>query len=265
MAAAAALGVLQGIVEWLPVSSEGIVAGAYAFIFDASFEESVGFALWLHVGTIPSVLVVFRRDILTLIQDAADWRRKPSPPLRFLLIATIVSGAVGLPLILTLSTIASEVLSISGPAAAGVIGVFMLATGYVQLVRRDPGERGRCELTSIDGVLVGVAQGLSVIPGLSRSGLTVSVLLSRRVDREQALSMSFLLSVPASLAASIFVAVDSGVAIGAQAVVSASAAFVVGMLTIKGLMAIAARMNFGWLVIAVGAVMIAGSLITWRL
>ncbi len=261
MAAAAALGVLQGIVEWLPVSSEGIVAGAYAFIFDASFEESVGFALWLHVGTIPSVLVVFRRDILTLVQDAADWRRTPSPSLWFLLIATLVSGAVGLPLILTLSSVSS----IGGTAAAGVIGVFMLATGYVQLVRRGPGERGRCDLTSIDGVLVGVAQGLSVIPGLSRSGLTVSVLLSRRVDREQALSMSFLLSVPASLAASIFVAVDSGVAIGAQAVVSASAAFVVGMLTIKGLMAIAARMNFGWLVIAVGAVMIAGSLITWWL
>lgn len=261
MAAAAALGVLQGIVEWLPVSSEGIVAGAYAFIFDASFEESVGFALWLHVGTIPSVLVVFRRDILTLVQDASDWRRNPSPSLRFLLIATLVSGAVGLPLILTLSSVSS----IGGTAAAGVIGVFMLATGYVQLVRRGPGERGRCELTSIDGVLVGVAQGLSVIPGLSRSGLTVSVLLSRRVDREQALSMSFLLSVPVSFAASIFVAVDSGVAIGAEAVISASAAFVVGMLTIKGLMAIAARMNFGWLVIAVGAVMIAGSLITWRL
>ena len=135
MVAAAALGVLQGIVEWLPVSSEGIVAGAYAFIFDASFEESVGFALWLHVGTIPSVLVVFRRDILTLVQDASDWRRKPSPPLRFLLIATLVSGAVGLPLILTLSSVSS----IGGTAAAGVIGVFMLATGYVQLVRRGPG------------------------------------------------------------------------------------------------------------------------------
>ena len=262
MTAAAALGVLQGIVEWLPVSSEGVVAAAYALIFDASFEESVGFALWLHVGTIPSVLVVFWRDILTLVKDVSDWRRNPSPPLRFLLIATLVSGAVGLPLILTISSFSS----IGGTAAAGVIGVFMLATGGIQLVRRGPGgERGRCELTSIDGVLVGVAQGLSVIPGLSRSGLTVSMLLSRRVDREQALSMSFLLSVPASLAASIFVAVDSGVVIGAQAVISASAAFVVGMLTIKGLMAIAARMNFGWLVIAVGAVMIAGALITWRL
>lgn len=261
MAAAALLGVLQGIVEWLPVSSEGVVAGVYAFIFDASFEESVGFALWLHVGTIPSVLVVFRRDILTLVRDAAGWRRGPSSSLRFLLVATIVSGVVGLPLILTLSSISA----VAGTAAAGVIGAFMLVTGYVQLARRAPGERGRCELTLMDGVLVGVAQGLSVIPGLSRSGLTVSMLLSRRVEHERALSMSFLLSVPASLAASIYIAVDSGFAIGAQEVVSAFTAFVVGMLTIKGLMAIAARMNFGWLVIAVGAVMIAGSLIAWRL
>ena len=262
MATAAILGFLQGLVEWLPVSSEGVVAGVYALIFDASLDEAVGFALWLHVGTVPSVLIALRRDIIDIVREFLTRPQTPSSIVRFLVITTLVSGVVGLPLLLTLSDISS----VGGTAATGLIGCFMLVTGYIQLRRREESdEHVREELNLVDSLLVGVAQGLAVIPGLSRSGMTVAALLSRRVDRKRALTLSFLLSVPASLAASIYVGIDSGLVFEAEAVLAACVAFVVGLLTIKALMVAVAKMNLGWFVTAVGAVMIVGALIAWLL
>ena len=261
MATAAVLGFLQGLVEWLPVSSEGVVAGVYALIFDASLDEAVGFALWLHVGTVPSVLIALRRDIVDIIREFLARPQTPSPTVRFLVITTLVSGVVGLLLLLTLNDISS----VGGTATTGLIGCFMLVTGYVQIRRRESDDHTREDLSLTDSLLVGVVQGLAVIPGLSRSGMTVATLLSRRVDRKRALTLSFLLSVPASLAASIYVGIDSGLVFKAEAVLAACAAFAVGLLTIKALMAAAVKMNFGWFVTAVGAVMIVGALITWLL
>ena len=261
MAAAAVLGLLQGLVEWLPVSSEGVVAGAYALIFDASLDEAVGFALWLHLGTVPSVLVTLRRDIIDIVREFLTRPQAPSPTVRFLVVATLVSGVVGLPLLLTVS----EISSVGGTAATCLIGCFMLVTGYVQLRRSESDEQTGKEVTLVDSLLVGVAQGLAVIPGLSRSGMTVAALLSRRVDRKRALTLSFLLSVPASLAASIYVGIESGLAFDVEAILAAGVAFVVGLLTIRALMAAAEKMNLGWFVTAVGAVMMVGALITWLL
>ena len=262
MATAAVLGFLQGLVEWLPVSSEGVVAGVYALIFDASLDDAVRFALWLHVGTVPSVLIALRRDIIDIVREFLTRPQTPSPTLRFLVVATLVSGVVGLPLLLALSDISS----LGGTAATGLIGCFMLVTGYVQLRRREESdEHVREELNLVDSLLVGVAQGLSVIPGLSRSGMTVAVLLSRRVDAKRALTLSFLLSVPTSLAASIYVGIDSGLVFEWDAILAAGVAFVVGLVTIRGLMAVAMRVNFGWFVVAMGAFMMAGAFIAWVL
>ena len=252
---------MQGLVEWLPVSSQGIVAGVYALIIDASLDEAVEFALWLHVGTVPSVLIALRHDIADIAREFLARPQDPSPTVRFLAIATLVSGVVGLPLLLTLSGISS----VGGTAATGLIGCFMLVTGYFQLRRHESDDHTREDLGLIDSLLVGVAQGLAVIPGLSRSGMTVAVLLSRRVDRKRALTLSFLLSVPASLAASIYVGIESGLVFEVEAIFAAFVAFVVGLLTIKALMAAAEKMNLGWFATAVGAVMIAGALIAWLL
>lgn len=259
--APAVLGLIQGLVEWLPVSSEGVVAGVYTLMFDATFDEAVGFALWLHVGTVPSVLIALRRDIFDIVRELWASPHAPSPTVRFLVIGTIVSGVVGLPLLLTLGNISF----VGGTAATGLIGCFMLVTGYIQLSRPEAGNHPRQNLSLLDSLLVGVAQGLSVIPGLSRSGMTVAAMLSRRVDHKRALTLSFLLSIPASLAASIYVGIESGFVFDVEAVIAAGVAFVVGLLTIRTLMAVAARMNLGWFVTAVGAVMVGGALITWLL
>lgn len=261
MEAAAVLGLLQGIAEWLPVSSQGVVAGAYSLMFGASFDEAVGFALWLHIGTVPSVLVALRHDLYELVREFLARPKAPSHTFKFLIATTLMSGMVGLPLIVALGSISA----IGGTAATGVIGVFMLVSGYLQLRRSDSNDVGPRDLTFTDALVVGFAQGLSVIPGLSRSGMTIAVLLSRRVDSRKALTLSFLLSIPAGLAAALYVGIESGLEFDAEAGLAATVAFVVGLFTIKGFKEAAARMNFGWFVIAVGAAMIAGSAIVWRL
>ena len=259
MAASAVLGILQGLVEWLPVSSEGVVAGVYALMFDAPLDEAVGFALWLHLGTVPSVLIALRHEIMEIMREFVARPRAPSSTLLFLVVATLASGVVGLPLLLTLSDFSS----ISGTVATGLIGCFMLVTGYLQVRRQKSDEHVREEVTLIDSLLVGVVQGLSVIPGLSRSGMTIAALLSRQVNRKRALTLSFLLSIPASLAASTYVGIESGFVFDPEAILAACVAFLVGLLTIKALMAAAIKVNLGWFVIAVGGVMMAGALVVW--
>ena len=253
---AVVLGLVQGVFEWLPVSSEGLVAAAYTLLYDAELDEAVGFALWLHLGTAPAALVALRREVVDLARGLLARPSTPSPALVFLAVATVVSAAVAFPLLLTLSELSSAI----GGGAMLIVGAAMLVTGAAQLRRPAGGARTGDDARAIDSVLAGVAQGVAVIPGLSRSGLTVAVLLARRIEARQAMSLSFLMSVPASVGAALYVAVSSGVEIDAEAVLAAFVAFAAGLVTIRLLLGLAARINFAGFALAVGAVMAAGAL-----
>ncbi len=254
MTTAVLLGVLQGVAEWLPVSSEGLVAAAYSLLEGESLDDAVGYALWLHVGTMPAALVVLRREVASLVREA--WRRpeKPSPLLMFLVVATALSMAVALPLALVLG----ELSGLVGASAMGVVGVLMLVTGALQIRGSKP-ERDRTRLAVTDALVAGVAQGFSVLPGLSRSGLTVAALLGRGVEKREALVVSFLMSIPASAAAAVYAALDGGFALSAEAVVGAAVAFVVGLASIRALLAFAERVNFGLFVVLVGLAIMAAA------
>ena len=256
MVNAVALGVVQGVFEWLPVSSEGLVAAAYSLLYNADLEESVGFALWLHLGTAPAALVALRREAVDLARGLLARPFTPSPVLVFLVVATAVSAVVAFPLLLTLSELSSAL----GGGAMLLVGGAMLVTGAVQLRRPSDGARTGEDASAVDGALAGVAQGVAAVPGLSRSGLTVAVLLARRMDAREALTLSFLMSVPASLGAALYVAASSGVEIDAEAVIAATVAFAVGLVTIRLLLGLAARVNFAGFAFAAGAVMAAGAL-----
>ena len=255
MTTAVLLGVLQGVAEWLPVSSEGLVAAAYSLLEGGSLDEAVGYALWLHVGTMPAALVVLRRDVVLLVREVWSRPKQPSSLLMFLVVATALSMMVALPLVLALG----ELSGLVGASAMGLVGVLMLATGALQMRRPGPGGRDRRRLALTDAILAGVAQGVSVLPGLSRSGLAIAVLLGRGVDKREALVVSFLMSIPASAAASLYAALGGGFALSAGAFVAAAVAFVVGLGTIRALLAFAQRVNLGLFVVLVGLAMIAAA------
>ena len=255
MTTAVLLGVLQGVLEWLPVSSEGLVAAAYSLLEGESLDEAAGYALWLHVGTMPAALVVLRRDVAALAREVWHRSERPSSLLLFLVISTVLSMAVALPLVLALG----ELSGVVGASAMGLVGVLMLATGALQMRRPRQGIRDRTRLALYDALLAGFAQGVSVLPGFSRSGLTVAVLLGRGVEKREALVVSFLMSIPASAAASLYAALDGGFALSAEAVVAAAVAFAVGLASIRALLAFAQRVNLGLFVVLVGSAMIAAA------
>ena len=262
---AVVLGLLQGTLEWLPVSSQGVVAAVYTLVFGGDADDAISYSLWLHIGTVPSVLLAFRaevvrilRELLTRPADVASKVRVAGGPqglTAFLVLATVVSAVAGLPLVLFLDDLSEQ----AGAATMIVVGAALLVTGGLQLRRPSSGERTREDLGLRDSLLAGVAQGLSVIPGLSRSGLTVASLLWRGLDRREALIASFLMSVPASLGAALIVGLRGDVALDAESVVAAAVAFVTGLVTIRALVAVAERVNFGAFVLLVGAAVIAGA------
>ena len=249
------LGLLQGTFEWLPVSSQGIIVVVHSLLFDGEIAEGIGYSLWLHVGTVPSVLVAFRKETAQIVGEVLSRPLRPSPLAAFLLVSTVVSGIVGLPLVLYLTDLSES----AGSAAMVVVGVALLFTGVLQVVRRGPGARDRDDLEVRDLLLAGVSQGLAVIPGLSRSGVTVAALLWRGVDRREALVLSFLMSAPASVAAAAYVALTGEFAVTAEALVGAAVAFLTGLLAIKLLVAVAERVNLAAFVIIAGAAMVAGA------
>ena len=250
------LGFVQGITEWLPVSSQGVVTAVHAFAFDNPVADSVAFALWLHLGTVFSALVALRKDIVGVVGDTLRSPLQPTRMAIYLVAATLISGVIGFPLLLGVEELSGRV----GAVAMGAVGALMLVTGGLQLRRKQAGTRTREDVTLLDASLTGIAQGFSALPGLSRSGLTVSALLARGVDRRDSLVLSFLLSVPASLGAGLYSAIDGEIYASGSAIVALLVAAVVGFVTIRALMSVAERVNFGLFVIVVGLSIIGGAL-----
>jgi undecaprenyl-diphosphatase len=249
------LGVVQGITEWIPVSSEGAVATTYTLLFDRPVAEAVRYGLWLHLGTAAAAVIYFRKELYSLAREVVARRSARSPVLRFLVVATAVSAVVGLPVLLLLDEVSSR----AGGAALALIGVFLIVTGLLQLYQNNMGTRSRDEADSKDAALTGVAQGLSVLPGFSRSGSTIAVLLARKVSPKEAMVLSFLLSIPASIGAAVFAGADAGLFVDRWALVGLVVAGVVGLATLKLLVGVAARVNFGKFVLIAGVAIIAAA------
>lgn len=256
MGTGAFLGLLQGLFEWLPVSSQGAVTAVANFVFDREVDEAVALGLWLHLGTALAAAVAFRADLLALAGEAIRTRQVTTGRIGFYLTATVISAMVGLPLVLMLDDVASA----GGAALMIVVGIAMLVTGLVLRARPPAGVRGEADVGIRDAVLVGFSQGMAAIPGLSRSGLTVAVLLGRGVDREAALRLSFIISIPASLGAALVAGLDSDLLTSAEGVVGALVAFIVGLASIRLLLAVARRVNFAYFVLLTGAAIIAGGI-----
>lgn len=257
--AALVLGVIQGVTEWIPVSSEAAVAATYSIAFGGRVEDAISYALWLHIGTVLSATIAFRREILAVGREILTTPGKTSPLTRYLVKTVLVSAVVGFPLILGLSELSERV----GGALMLGVGALLLVTALLQLRMRSLGPRTRDDVNNGDALLCGVAQGLATLPGLSRSGLTVATLLGRRVDRREALTLSFLMGIPASMGAGLFAGLEGGLFFSAEALLALAVGAAVGLVTIRALLAVADRVSFGHFVLLVAAVVVAGAI--WRL
>ena len=247
------LGIVQGITEWLPISSSGIVSLLSLQFFGKSLEDALYFSFWLHSGTVLAALVYFWKDILAIFKGIPGFFQKKAKKecvqeLRFLFFSTLISGVLGAGFLF----FGLDRLNFDGRIAMLAIGLLLVVTGIVQLsVQKNhilKKIRGR------DGVLLGVVQVFAALPGLSRSGLTVSTLLFKRYEGEQALKLSFLMGIPVILGAQIVLGFLGKIDFSWFSLVSFVVSFVVGLLSISLLMKLAHRINFGWFCVVLGIV-----------
>lgn len=227
------LGILQGIMEWLPISSEGQTVLLMLQYLHMSPSDVISYAIFLHIGTMLAVLVRFRYDFLSML---SRWN---SPLSQTVIIASASTAITAIPLYFFLKTNFT-----SGDTATVLIGVLLIGTGLLMKFSNTSGFRNLDQITHSDSIMLGLAQGFAILPGVSRSGTTIAVLLLRGAEQRTALTLSFLISVPAVLGA-VLLDIDSITAIPvSNALIMVLTSFVVGYLTIDLLMKFAARVNF---------------------
>jgi undecaprenyl-diphosphatase len=244
------LGFLQGITEWLPISSQGMVTIAGPGL---GLEKNVvsDLAIWLHLGTLLAAIIYFRKDLVQLV------RLKKKRLLRFLIISTVVSAVIGGPLYLWFR----EVLGLASELTImALVGAFLIITGLVQH-RSKSGMRREKEIEDKDSLFGGIAQGLAALPGISRSGMTMSALLFSGFQSQAAIRLSFLMSIFGVTAAQIGLQLRGGFEISIEALVAMLVTLIVGLLTIDLFLKLAKRINFGRFCIFLGSLTIAASVI----
>ncbi len=246
----AVLGTIQGIAEWLPVSSTSLLILAQQHLFDSreNFQDLTRHTMFLHLGTFLAAAIYFHRDVLHLIQAIFRYRAQTPETqklLIFLLAATPVSGALGLFFRKIIADWTSHFASAGKPISL-IIGLFLLITAFGQMKTRSlKGYKKVKDLTWKDGIILGIVQGCAAIPGLSRSGLTVAALLLRQFDREYALKISFLMSLPIVLGANILLNLRES-AWTWQALFGVLISFIVGLTSIHLLLRLAHKINFSY-------------------
>ncbi len=188
------LGIVQGLSEFLPISSSGhLVIAKHFFGMEGG---DVSLEVVLHLGSLLAVLIYFRQDLYRLARDFCRYNDKSSDVLlarkevAFLLVSTAITGALGIICQDTLESIFSRPLLVCGMLL--VTGVVLIASDKVKHTSLVAGQMGVWR-----AMVLGVVQALAIVPGISRSGSTVSVSVFLQIKRADAARFSFLLSIPA--------------------------------------------------------------------
>ena len=248
---AVVLGVVEGLTEFLPVSSTGHLTIAEKLLgLEVDDPAVTGYTAVIQMGAIAAVIVYFVKDIWNIIRAwtlglvRSEYRGHLDHRLGwYVIVATIPVGVVGL---LAKDLITGDLRSLWVVAAALIAwsGVMWVAE---RVARQDRPER---DLNLRDAIAIGLIQAVALVPGVSRSGATISMGLLRGLDRVTATRLSFFMSIPALLAAGLFELKDAfsgDIGVG-QAVVGVVVAFVVAYASIAWLLQFVAHHAITWFV-----------------
>ena len=254
------IGIIQGITEWLPISSEGVITIIYLLLFeDTTIENAIGFAIWVHGGTAIAVTIYFRKDLQSLVADTIKNPLHPTPLTLFLVVSTWVSIGVVSLIIFILKDISE---TITGGLML-VVGLLMLVTALLQTnrFRLNLGSRSENHINLKDAILSGLVQGFSILPGISRSATTVSILIFRGFNKKEAIRLSFLMSVPASWGAILIGLFNLNKDVSISAIIALATAAIAGFLAIRLILHLGETINFSVIVFSIGGLIVMGSLI----
>jgi len=261
------IAILQGLFEWLPISSSGQVMMVSINFFGIPPEKAFSLSIWVHLGTAIAVLIKLRKDYIQIIKsiiprkfevDESDVKKR-----NWLICATIGTAITAIPLYLLFKFVIIEGFTATqGDVLTLVISGLLIVTGIVLLTFRR--KFGKKTINTVsdrelikDSSITGLIQGIAILPGISRSGFTVSTILFEKYDQDQSLKLSFLMSVPVVLASigmdiifgegSVFGTIDIFTILIITAV-----SFIVGYLSMELLLRIAQKINFSYFCILYG-------------
>ena len=263
------MGIVQGLSEFLPISSSAhlVFTSNFYKVFKGieivqHSNEEVFFDIMVHLGTLIAVLIFFRKDIAEILKamwhalKTKDWSDKKAKLGLYIALGTVITVALALPI----KDIAEKLVY-----SPSIVGILLFITGFVLLASEYMSKHFTAKRENVDiktSILIGLAQGLAALPGFSRSGWTIATGLFFGLDRVTAARYSFLLSIPIILGASMvypLVKIDiheamtyNWTAIIAGTIISG----VVGYLCIKYFMKFISKFSlaiFGWDCILAGA------------
>ena len=203
------LGIVQGVAEFLPISSSGHLAVLQnVFKMQTAEEGHMFFDVLLHLGTVVAIIVAYWKDIVYIVRDSVDFvreaklaspaQRREHPGGRLLLM--LIFGTLPLILILPFQDALEQLYY-----KTGFIGAAFILTGCVLFIsdKLPQGRRNARTMRVLDAILIGLAQAVATIPGISRSGSTITAGLATGQSRSFAMKYSLLMSVPAVLGANL--------------------------------------------------------------
>ena len=199
------LGIIQGITEVLPISSSGHVEIAKT-LFEMDVDEGLLFLILVNSGSLIAFVVVFFHDLVNIIQDVISYVFQPSQredskdgfsTFVKLIIASIPAGILGI----LLNDKIDELMLTYNVLLSGV-GLLVTAT-LLLITSQGKIKKGYTHISYVDAILIGLAQGVALVPGISRSGSTSSTALKRGIGIDSALRFSFLMYIPVSVGSMI--------------------------------------------------------------
>ena len=244
---AAILGIVQGLAEFLPISSSGHLA-LLQYFFGVESDSVLLFTVMMHVGTLVSVFIIYRKDIWSLIKEliatikdlfTGKGLRINSSPMRrmgfMIIVATIPTAIIGLLFEDFFEGLYASIVSIA-------IGLIFTGTILLVAERMGKSDKGPMEMKWRHAIFIGIMQGIAICPGVSRSGSTLFGGLMAGLKREFAVEFAFLISIPSILGSVILEAPDA-LAGGADASMLGPIVLGVVLAAISGIVAIKAMIR----------------------
>ncbi|MCK4260536.1 MAG: undecaprenyl-diphosphatase UppP [Halanaerobiales bacterium] len=229
------LGLIQGATEFLPVSSSGHLVLFQTFL--GLNEGALTLDVFLHFGTLIAIVIVFWDDIISLITFKKSHRKL----MYMIIIGMIPTGIIGVFFKDFFEELYKSVL---------VVGFMLLVTGGLLMLSETFAKKGKSinQMKGADAITIGIAQGLAIIPGISRSGTTIVAGLFRGLKRDEAARYSFLVAVPVILGATLLEGIDifqgAGGNVGIENLVAGTVAAVIsGYVAIRFLLKIIKERN----------------------
>ncbi|MFX0017561.1 MAG: undecaprenyl-diphosphate phosphatase [Promethearchaeota archaeon] len=262
------IAILQGLFEWLPISSSGQVMILSLGFLNILKAEAFSLSIWLHLGTTFAVIIKFRKDYINIVKsfipNKFNSNKLDIKKRNWLIFGTIGTAITALPLYFLFKIIViGEFTEIQGDILTLIISALLIITGIVLLkIKKIYGakiiDNTQDKDIMKDSFIAGLFQGCAILPGISRSGFTVSTILFEKYESEHALKLGFLMSVPVAIASIIvdiiFGSSVFGILDPLTIVIITIVSFVIGYLSMELLLRVSKKIQFGYFCILYGII-----------